>query len=362
MTTPRFFLAVLFLLATLVAFRPAGAQSPPRAVVVVAIDPSAAELDAGALRQAIADELGMDAVAPDDARATSARGTVSVAIDRDAKKLVVSYRAQGAPITRDVPLPADAAATSRAAVLLAGNLARDEASDLAAELRKRGPKVPAPTTRVDAKEPIEVDPRRLDATLAYYAEQDTRQRVTLGWSFIAAGAVASGAGIYMHTRSPGAGGVWVASTGGAFIAFGVGALFWTTDLETLWKSRQKGTGEEAIETRWADYAQTERRSRRITGGLLIGVGALMLTLGTLRLTTSALGASSGVDGAMDVGTGALEIGMGIYFLATNGSLEHALRVYENDIGRKAEPSALLASRFRLAMVPGGAIAGFGGTF
>lgn len=92
---------LLVLLANLTPSRPALAESPPKAIIVVAVDPGAG-LDAMALRKAIGEELRMDAVAPEDARAGTALGTISVTADRATKKLVVSYRAQAAPLTREV--------------------------------------------------------------------------------------------------------------------------------------------------------------------------------------------------------------------------------------------------------------------
>ena len=52
------------------------------ATVVVDVAPDAVEMDAPRLRAAIGKELGATAVAPDDPLAASARGTITVAIDR----------------------------------------------------------------------------------------------------------------------------------------------------------------------------------------------------------------------------------------------------------------------------------------
>ena len=122
------------------AIAPAARAEQPaaaRGVVVVDVDPVARGIDAARLRRAIGDELGTDAVAPGDARASAARGTIAVSVDRAAGALVVSYREKAAPIVRRIDLPPDKEATIRAAVMLAGNLARDEASELAEMLRKK---------------------------------------------------------------------------------------------------------------------------------------------------------------------------------------------------------------------------------
>src|SRR5260370_19236248 len=114
----------------------AEAQSPPKAIIVVDVPQGEPALDANRLRAAVASELDADAVTSDDPRALRASGTLRVSIDRAAHALMIAYQGHTQPIVRKVDLPGSAQATERAAVLLAGNLARDEAGELAAELRK----------------------------------------------------------------------------------------------------------------------------------------------------------------------------------------------------------------------------------
>jgi hypothetical protein len=144
----RFFLPFAFAVATMLAPTSARAQKPPApmvaVIVVVDVPSDDGGIDPARLRAAVGAELGAEAVAPTDPRATQASGTVRVSVDRATRTRVVEYRGDAEPITRRVELPEDADATERAAVLLAGNLARDEASELAAALRK--PKEAAPTT------------------------------------------------------------------------------------------------------------------------------------------------------------------------------------------------------------------------
>src|SRR5579859_973640 len=113
----------------------ARAEGAPRQVVVVDVDAAASAIDAASLRAAIAKDLNADAVAPDDARAAQARGTIQVTLGGDHRALVVSYLARPEAITRTVEVPADPPAIERAAVILAGNLARSEGSQIAADLR-----------------------------------------------------------------------------------------------------------------------------------------------------------------------------------------------------------------------------------
>jgi hypothetical protein len=161
-----------------------GAMSVTRAtwasesVTVVEVAPAATSLEPDKLRALIANELHTDVVAPDDPRAGSAKGTVFVDVDAQHNRLSVRYVAHRAAILRQVPLPKDSASVRSAVVVLAGNLARDEASDLAAELRRQQTPTPAPrapesqaATDADAVE-RESAAIRLRATLDYYAQRD----------------------------------------------------------------------------------------------------------------------------------------------------------------------------------------------
>jgi hypothetical protein len=105
---------------------------PP--LIVVAVEARARSLDEARLRHAIGVELGEEAVAPGDPRADKARGTLT--IDAFEGKLVVTYAEHDALLARRVDMPASKDAAVRTVVLLAGNLARDEARDLADELRR----------------------------------------------------------------------------------------------------------------------------------------------------------------------------------------------------------------------------------
>lgn len=364
MTRYRFLLPLFFLVA-FASSRPAFAQTSPK-VVVVTVDASA-ELDAVALRRAIGDELGMVAVAPDDARAGAAIGTIAVAVDRATRKLVVTYRAHAAPITREVPLPDDAAATSRAAVVLAGNLARDEASELAGELRKRAPKPPPPPAKTpDAGEaPSPRDDSKLDLVLAYNAEQARAGRRAFGWSALALGVTTAGTGIYLTARGSHEPGGSLGAIATVSLITGIVSLTSTSELESLWILRQNGTPGDTVEARWAKLAESEHRTRHNASVVAVLLGSVALTFGVIQTVYAATASSPSdftkVTGPLSIFGGAVYLIGGAYGLATDGPMESSLRLYERAVGREVAPEAL-ASRFRLAIVPGGAVAGFGGAF
>lgn len=104
-------------------------------VVVVDVRESARALDAEALRAAIGAELHAEAVPPSDPRASSAGGMITIDADPEKREVSVRYDGRGEPILRRIPLLADAGAARQSVALIAGNLARDEASELASQLR-----------------------------------------------------------------------------------------------------------------------------------------------------------------------------------------------------------------------------------
>ncbi len=199
----RFFVLSLLVVAALLPPR-AGLAAPPEGggVVVLAVAPDARELDPGRLRLDVGQELGAQAVDADDPRAAGARGRIDVSIDRGASQLVVSYRGSAEPIERRVDLPADSGAIAREAVLLAGNLARDEASELVAQLRRpRSVQEPAPAMSPEDQAEAARDDR-LRRVLAGYARRDRALRLGVSWSVIAASVATAGVGLYVNARQP----------------------------------------------------------------------------------------------------------------------------------------------------------------
>jgi hypothetical protein len=117
-------------------------RQEPVSVIVVEIPPTWPEEDARTLREAIGRELGKVAVVPSDPRAADRSGTIHVRLDPARGELVISYEERPRVISRTVPAPPNRDAMLKAATFLAGNLARNEANDLAWALGQRAP----PTT------------------------------------------------------------------------------------------------------------------------------------------------------------------------------------------------------------------------
>ena len=285
---------------------PARAESPAvvRDVVVVA---AGAGVDGGGLRTAIGDELGVDAVAPGDARASTARGTIEVSVDEAAHALVVSYREKnGTPIVRRIDRPGDADATLRAAVLLAGNLARDEASELAEMLRRKGPAAEAPAASAadpelesDADFPrdpeSERDLERMGQTLAWYTSHKRTLRETFAWTATGVGFAMIVGGLALSLSNEGNAGAALTGAG-----LGVGLVGPRAEpdgkLDELrtYYDRDRVSGRpprmvrDDLESMWLHAARRERTLRLVAGVVdLVVVGATVATEVWLATTYAA---------------------------------------------------------------------------
>jgi hypothetical protein len=357
----------------------ARADGAPRQVVVVDVDAAASAIDAASLRAAIAKDLNADAVAPDDARAAQARGTIHVALGGDHRALVVSYLARPEAVTRTVEVPADPPAIERAAVILASNLARSEGSQIAADLRaQRAAALPADAQATPGANAAPVGPGRDDAeraavqrveadrlqrTLDYLAEREKGSRLAFAWTALGVGAAEIGAGAYISTLHPTDGWSWyVPSAIGAALVIGGGLTFLEdSPFERLAAYDRAGGGMERTEETWARWAHGQQTRRRVGGILLVAVGSLCLGLSVWDYASNLSSTSHfSTDYLAVVST--IDILLGAYVLATDSPFEAALHEYERTSGKVLFQDAGALGHLRLGFVPGGASAGFRGTF
>ncbi len=132
------------------AERPARAEPAGAAAVGLIVRADDKALDREALRRALEHEiagpvivvpLGADGAAPD-----APRRWLTVGLDPARKELAVSFEELGREtVTRVVPAPADASALFQRAAWLAGNLLRDQASELLPPRAVAEPPPPAPS-------------------------------------------------------------------------------------------------------------------------------------------------------------------------------------------------------------------------
>jgi hypothetical protein len=363
-------LALAAVVASIAVEPVARAQGPERDVVVVDVTAPPTAIDAAKLRAAIGQDLSADVVAPEDARAAGARGTVSVGVDSQAHRLTVAYRARSEAVTREMDLPDDPQTATRAAVVLAGNLARDEAGELAAELRKKrsdaaraAPPPMAPAAAADDREATARDARLL-ATLEYYAGSWKRTRLAAGVTFAILGGIAVGTGYGMSLGNGIAShGDVVESTGSAFAALGVVTLLIRNPLERLAAADRNGAGAAATEDAWVRAADTEHSAR-------LGYGIALVTVGAIAFGVGVFNAFDGVFFPHDfdsrgefteelMATGGVCAAVGVISLATEGPVEGALRSYEAASGRTLTPAGeALLDHLHVAPTRGGASAAF----
>ena len=115
--------------------------------------------DFAAIRTAIEKELGAPAIARQGAGGAATRGVLEVCVDKIAKTLHVSFTDErGAVVSRSVGLPGDPASIASSSALLAGNLVRDQTSDLLSSLapaEPAGTAAPSPTPAPSPPDPAD---------------------------------------------------------------------------------------------------------------------------------------------------------------------------------------------------------------
>ena len=363
--------------------RAAHAQ-PPAAPAVYVVDVSGDRLDAARLRAAVARELSVTAVAPEDPRAEAAAGTIEVTADATAKTLRVAFRKPATPVTRTVALPDDPTRAEVAAVFLAGNLARDEASELLGSLKKTaaapGAEERAASAAVREAELLDREElRRL--RIALQANVDaTRRRsraVTAGAAAFGALTLTAGVTLLVDDRSPGErrAGNFLIGVGGAGVGVALGEVLdsnWHPSFgkwpdETLRDKvtaivAEGGSSSEVldrIDEAWRAQAAEARSSRHFGAVLTLVLGTAAMGIGgAIELGTPRdSGDHSGTS--LLYGVGALEVGIGIYGLLAESPFEESYRTWH--AARRPAPASVRPS-IGFAPLPGGGAVSAGFTF
>ncbi len=342
--------------------RVAWAQEAPKAMLVVDVAADTPEIDAAALRAAIATELGVDALPPGDARAPEGAETVRVSIDRAPRELVVAYEGGEAPITRRIALPEDGPAIERAAVLLAGNLARKEGDELAASLRKAKPAPPPSSDAIQARRDLDTLGEMVAA-----GRKASHVRRAVEWALLGAGGMMQL--VAPIVLSPNQAGYAVLSAAGDALILS-SSLLLTGDFDALaeaYEDRGVSWPREArddLEARWLAEAGRERTRRRIVGWSLAvlgtasaGISAALAVHSLQESPPESIGSE-----AIGIGAGAAGVAIGMYLATTPGLLETTLHDYERATGRAARAPATVAWRPVFVPAPGGGMVGVGGTF
>lgn len=324
--------------------------------------------DANALRAAIASELKATVVTPDDPKATSAGGTLTIEVRGGDKRIAATYRSLGSPVTRTVDLPEDPKRARTVAVLLAGNVAREEADDLLDKLRKPGPTA----TPAGNAEDAERDVRRLHAVLDDLGEHRHDLRKWVGIASLIEGGLSAGAGAYyvfrdtstQHTERAG---VFLLMHGAASTAVGTVLLLSSkgATYERLANELAQGEGKIApedlvrkVEFKWAEMANDARSERKVLG--VVGIGLGVLTAGA-GLALPALVPDSQEGRGLPwltwgfVALGGLNAAAGINLLIDETEIERSWHIYRRmkDFDAAPPPAPGLQPKVGFAPLPGG---------
>jgi hypothetical protein len=361
------FSLVLPVAALLAIPRSAAAEEAAR-VYVVDVRPAAARVDGAKVRARIASDLHADVVAPDDPRSASAQGVATVDVDAESHALVVTYVARSAPQTRTLPPSVNDEDAGTAVAVVVGNLARDEAGELADALRKK--KTHAETTSVaPATTERERTEPNVKVIIADHVERETKRARVIGWSATGLGVAASTAGIAMAGESNLRTQSTLLVVSGAMLGgIGLGTLI--MDGPYLELSHATNNYDAASSAGiWERAAAREHSDRRFSGFLGLGIGVASLATGTIIAVDQKL--SMGIDPRTSWATtfiaiGAVDTALAIFTLGTDGPLESGWKTYQAITGRTpAEPaSGALRTRPRFTAFPlqGGGGAAFSGTF
>jgi hypothetical protein len=388
-----FFFLVSVGIALLVALktRDASAQSAaPRAVYVVVV--SGDRIDAARLREALGRELSVTCVPPDDARASSATGTIDVRASAANKTLEITFRKQEAPVTRSVPLPDDPARAEVAAVFLAGNLARDEAKDLLGGMKRPGGEPPPPgaapataateataaaaataATATTARD--DEDLRVLRILLQSSAAHGKRQLRAFEVGSIVFGSAAAGGGVFLMTydrNGSAKGGQLLLGLGGGAVLFGLVSLAITPSASDFDKKVDEAVANGGssvqvlaqIEKAWEEEAKSARSARHRSSVFALVVGTLEIGIATTVELATRRNAEPNALPAVLFGIGAAEIGLGIYSLLVESSVETSYETWRKVRATPTPPPQASSVRpsFGFSPLPGGGAIAGGFTF
>jgi hypothetical protein len=373
----RWLASALIGVVLLLSFVDTASADPVPPVVVVDIQGDVDDPDG--LRTAIGRELRATAVLPDDPRAASARGTLTIEARGDDRRITATYRSFGTPVARTVDLPSDPKRVQSVAVLLAGNVAREEADELLNGLKKKRPPAEPEGAQADA------DLARMRTLLHQLGDDERAILRWLGGVNLVEGVLSGSIGVLYLTRE-GERREHVRDAGGLLLVHGIanvvgGILFLASpvgeishvelarDLEKEAKTEASADVIRSTEKRWAKAAEDARRIRTSAGGLTVVLGGLTMAVGLLL---PAISSPARHGEYMDnasltlVAAGGLMAALGGARLASRSDLETSWLTYQATKRGGDTPSAARAPTGRpsvgFAPTNGGASLSFGFTF
>jgi hypothetical protein len=300
-------------------------------------------------------ELGVTAVAPDDPRAAEATGHIDIAADGRNKKLTVKYRKLDEPIERTIDLADDDARVETDAAFLAGNLARDEASELAPPAKK-------------VREPLYSEDDRQLGQLRAFLEQTSADedsaRTRNAVVELTAGAALVGTAAAIAFTDPKstevrAGAHGAALAGGWLLGYGLAGLFIRPrPLEPLEKrlkelERSGASSAEILATmdeEWEKTAAGMKRGRVVVGSIFMGLGAIAAGTGTALTIANADRETPPSTGLTLLGAGLFAIVTGIASVVGESPVERSYRMWKTV---QTKPDPLSNISVGVTVLPGG---------
>jgi hypothetical protein len=354
------------------------ARDPPRRTIVVDVVDDSAEFDAEAARADIARELAADVVKPRDRRAADATEKIRIVVSDAEHMLRVAYEGDSGSNERTIDLPPDRVLAERAAVILASNLARDEASQLAADLKREKPAPPTtdPSPTKEDVDPDDEEAARLGKALAVEAQRARGWNSAADWVLGAGfGAGAAGAamtflGLTGQTTSADL--VWVLyGTSVAFLP--LSGLLRQGDFDELSvrfaTERANGSSSGAIvedvERIWQWRARNERNRRKVAGWLGVIAGGGLVVAGSWFYFQSTQTPETSFFSPAFIAFGAaglLDLAAGIAFVALPSPMESAWRSYKGPASSVGAPGSATLTPFLGPVATGGAVVGMSGQF
>ena len=282
----------------------------------------------------------------------------------------MSFRKTSARTTRTIDLPSYPALAEKTVVLVAGNVARDEASEaLARESSKVQPSAastPSPTTGT-ARETAAAGDRdegaefaRVRAVVGYQASLARTRRWVIGGTYLALGVgAATAAEVANATSSSSRRYDWLAGTGAGYAFLGgltLAGVFSSSESFERWLDREvaPGTSIEAVLDEWHRRADKARTFRYGLGGVVMAAAVTSLAWGGYDLVSDGAAAHRDTDQFLiAAGAGALLTGFAL--LMWESPIESS---YETFVRASPKPKPIVSA----GPLNGGGMVSVGATF
>ena len=283
--------------------------------------------------------------------------------------MLATYRTLGSPVSRTIDLPDDPKRARSVAVLLAGNVARQEADEL---LGAKPAPAPAPSAPPTPNADAELG--RFRSMLGNFTVDERRARIGGGATFLGLGALQLGLGGYYVAKGGSyreeAGAMFMVS-GGIDAVFGIVELALPSPYERMQRDldtdvKNGVVPEKALanaEERWGRLANNMESARKRSAALNLALGSVCLGLGLVRPALLSESTRQTEDPSVAwsaVAIGSVAIVNGVYRLLVPSNVEQTWTTYQR---MKAPPArSTIQTSFAASPLRGGGTVGFAMTF